>query len=900
VSTDRVIKAPYLTQWLGKPYYMAMPVVTTAAAGLVFVAAGHTAHHDREVPTMYTLTARNGYNGEVLWTRKLPEGYMVHRSAFVAEEDSFYLMMGGEFLRLNPETGEELERIAIPGVGGHWVWMTKVGDVLYALSAGERVPVETTLVRSRGDHWGWGSISAGYRLNERVPWGHGETLAAYDIAEKKVLWKHVEPKPIDSRGVGILGDRMFFYTPESRLACVDVSSGKVLWQNTDTEKLSLLEVAGVGLSSTPGFKSECMMLCTPDALVMQAQTRANVLAFSPDDGRFLWSATKSRNNPNTLYVNGTLVISGIGQPNRTREVDAGTGELLRDLAFSKVSCTRMTACPDALFCRGEGLGRYDLAEGRYYTDKSARPGCHDGAIPANGLLYVGPWLCDCNLALVGTMTLGPAGDFEVGQAADQKERLQLGEGNISKVAPCEVGEGDWPTYRGNNDRSGGSPVAVAAKYEAAWAYKTDTGANLSSPTTAGELAFFGAEDGIVRCLDMGTGEEQWQFVTAGPVRLPPSIWESRAYVGSADGYVYCLEAATGRMLWRFRAAPVERRIMVYGSLSSTWPVNSGVTWPVNSGVLVADGVAYAAAGIIDRDGTHVYALDAKTGKLIWQNNESGHVNEQTRQGVSALGGLVIAKGKLWLAGGNMLPPAGFDLQTGEYQADTEVPKWGKPPEPRGCEISVFDGRYLIHGGRLLYSGEGNIVSSAQFSVRELLDDGSFGAVDVIPLDRSGIPPAWDGEVFACLSQRYNQLLCWERAEVEGHLQAANDELGRIQEENSDPKVDYRQRRDAIRQGTMSFERELRKTGRWGTKQHDTVGLVVTRNAIVCLAELKQPEADSIWWLAAYDKATGKPVFAQKLPDAPRLNGLAVGREGRILVALRGGGLVCYGAAAVSG
>ena len=46
--------------------------------------------------------------------------------------------------------------------------------------------------------------------------------------------------------------------------------------------------------------------------------------------------------------------------------------------------------------------------------------------------------------------------------------------------------------------------------------------------------------------------------------------------------------------WRFRAAPVDRRIMLFGNLGSTWPVNTGV--------LIQDGVAYFAAGIIDQDG----------------------------------------------------------------------------------------------------------------------------------------------------------------------------------------------------------------------------------------------------------------------------------------------------------
>ena len=109
-------------------------------------------------------------------------------------------------------------------------------------------------------------------------------------------------------------------------------------------------------------------------------------------------------------------------------------------------------------------------------------------------------------------------------------------------------------------------------------------------------------DGKLRAVDAKTGRLRWQFATAGPIKAAASVSEGRVYVGSGDGCVYTLEAATGRLLWRFRAAPVERYIMVYGNLSSTWPVNTGV--------LIDDGVAYFAAGIIDQDGTYVYALDA--------------------------------------------------------------------------------------------------------------------------------------------------------------------------------------------------------------------------------------------------------------------------------------------------
>ncbi|MHC4355463.1 MAG: class I SAM-dependent methyltransferase, partial [Planctomycetota bacterium] len=123
VSTDQVIKAPYMTQFLAEPYYICMPAITTAAGGRTFLATGHIAHHVREWDMVNKLIARNGYNGTVLWQRDLPDGYLAHRSAFVATKDIFYMLDGDGCLMLDAQTGTEKGRIQIPGLEDDWKWM---------------------------------------------------------------------------------------------------------------------------------------------------------------------------------------------------------------------------------------------------------------------------------------------------------------------------------------------------------------------------------------------------------------------------------------------------------------------------------------------------------------------------------------------------------------------------------------------------------------------------------------------------------------------------------------------------------------------------------------------------------------------------------------------------------
>jgi outer membrane protein assembly factor BamB len=163
-------------------------------------------------------------------------------------------------------------------------------------------------------------------------------------------------------------------------------------------------------------------------------------------------------------------------------------------------------------------------------------------------------------------------------------------------------------------------------------------------------------------------------------------------VGSADGWVYAFDVGTGKRLWRFRAAPIERRIPLYGKLISTWPVASGV--------LVHEGTAYFAAGLNDFDGTHVFALEAATGRIRWQNNTTGHLDAESRRGITCQGEMLLHEGKLYLAGGNTVSPAVFDAATGRC---LNPPPTGMGSHaPRGREL-VLVGNQVRATGQPFYS-----------------------------------------------------------------------------------------------------------------------------------------------------------------------------------------------------
>src|SRR5262245_28160404 len=256
-------------------------------------------------------------------------------------------------------------------------------------------------------------------------------------------------------------------------------------------------------------------------------------------------------------------------------------------------------------------------------------------------------MCRCDMTQLGVISLGHGGSFEYTAEAKEAERLETAE-NATQAAPFSMTDDDWPTYRKDNRRGSFSIRETPTTADKQWEYKPPHSVIPTAPVAAGRMVFVGGSDGIVRSLESASGRLRWSAYTgAGSMKYPPAIWNGRVYVGGGDGWVYALEAMTGRQLWRFRAAPAERTIPLYGTLTSTWPIGSGV--------LVDQGVVYAASGISNFDGTHVYALEAASGRIRWQNHTSGSGGSELPEGgVSVQGHLLLHEGAIYLHGGNQL------------------------------------------------------------------------------------------------------------------------------------------------------------------------------------------------------------------------------------------------------
>ncbi len=170
-------------------------------------------------------------------------------------------------------------------------------------------------------------------------------------------------------------------------------------------------------------------------------------------------------------------------------------------------------------------------------------------------------------------------------------------------------------------------------------------------TAAAGLLYFGSSvDDAVHCLDAATGQRKWVFFTGAAVRLPPTIYRGKAYFGSDDGYLRCVDAVDGSLLWKLRGGPSDTLLPCDGKLISPWPCRTGV--------LVAGDVAYAAFSLVPWKDSFLYAIHPADGRVVYRKSSAGN----TFQGALAAGNgqLVVSQGKA--------PPIALALQSGDRAA----------------------------------------------------------------------------------------------------------------------------------------------------------------------------------------------------------------------------------------
>ena len=178
---------------------------------------------------------------------------------------------------------------------------------------------------------------------------------------------------------------------------------------------------------------------------------------------------------------------------------------------------------------------------------------------------------------------------------------------------------DWPVF-GGPTRDGVAPDTGLNMDWTAHPPKTLWTATLSdnghaAPTIADGKVYIvdhaGSQDNV-RAIDLATGTDVWTFSYPDAAKFrngfthgAPAIADGRVYTFSKLGKVHCLDAKTGKLIWT-RDGVAE--------FAGRRP-----EWDFAASPVVADGKLFLIPGGI---GAAVVALDAATGKTLWQEGNS--------------------------------------------------------------------------------------------------------------------------------------------------------------------------------------------------------------------------------------------------------------------------------------
>jgi outer membrane protein assembly factor BamB len=609
VSHDAQVGPPRHIRWKGLPKFsraheqLASLSACVTAGGRMYYIVDETPRADIRLQSSWFLVARDAFNGVILWKKPLDtwaDQLRRFRSGpphlpfrLVADEKRVFVTLGlsAPVTIVDAATGEDLQTI---GQTEYTKQIVHEGESLALLcDADMNREHEIDAARRRGAY-----IARQCQIR-RV-----------DLATGDLAWE-VNVDELVFPCIALDDGRLFYQTP-TKLGCLDYTNGHPLW----TTDFAMALPISAGKAKSGELQWEAPTLVVNNDLVMVSDFN-DVRAFAVADGKPVWSGDSSKgyNAPADLLVIDDLIWTK-GKGSARTGLDLKTGDAAQSFTPAKPymhpRCYRNKATDRYLMLGEMGVQFVDVKTGEVWNNDWIRGTCQYGVMPANGLLYVTPDSCACNMKtkLAGLYALASERPDETRPIPDD-QRLQKGPAYGDTASATAVGSADWPTYRHDARRSGITSNRVPAELANIW--QADIGGKLTSPVIAGGKVFVASvEEHSVHAIDSSNGQVAWSFVTGGRIDSPPTIYQGLVLFGSADGSVYAVRASDGELAWKFTAAVEDRRCFSNGQLESVWPVHGSV--------LVVGDVLTVAAGrssYLD-DGIRIYQLNPTTGALLKQ------------------------------------------------------------------------------------------------------------------------------------------------------------------------------------------------------------------------------------------------------------------------------------------
>ena len=626
VSEDLLAGHPRGLRWTGGPFWArshehtASMNALVSAAGRIFYVMDEGPTESIQLPPENFLTARDAFNGVVLWKRPLRNwfnalyplksgpGWLPRRLVAVGERVYVAPGVGQDILCLDAATGKVLRTYA--GTANTFELIVSDGVIFAA------VDPEGKAVDYRQEHANcWRERD---RANRRWGWNRNtgiRVVKAIQAEDGKLLWQHrgpVTPMTLTADG------RMACLYDGSAVIALDRGTGKELWQ------ADVVDMKHVGT----GYAGPRLVLCG-DRVVFSPM--GSIFAISAQTGKVLWSVKgKPRSGHYSLedfYVLGDRIwVLQRSNKGAFATYSLTDGKRLQDYSnpiksfYIHQRCYPGRATIKCLLPPVMGIMVYEMGSDKWFSNHWIRGGCTYGVMPANGMVYATPNACACyyQSKLNGFNAVAPEPQPATPPPADKRlfKGPAYGKCDESRAQAASA----WPVFRHDNARSGYVKTEVPAKVSRAWQRRIGT--KISQPVVAGGKLFVSAVDEhTVYALDAESGEEIWHFVAGGRVDSPPTMHGGMAVFGCADGCIYALRAKDGKLAWRFQAAPNDRRLISYGQAESVWPLSGSVLIRRAASPTSGQAWLYCVAGrsmFLD-GGLRMVILNARTGELVSEN-----------------------------------------------------------------------------------------------------------------------------------------------------------------------------------------------------------------------------------------------------------------------------------------
>ncbi len=618
VSNDLVAGKPNGLRWTGGPLWArshehtASMNAMVSADGRIFYVMDEGRIASIQLPAENYLTARDAFNGVVLWKMPLKSwfnhlyplksgpGWLPRR--LVAIEDKVYLSPGtGEnLLCLDAATGDVLQEYNDTATTFELVVSN---GVVFAAVDPDDQPVDYN--QQNANCW-----KERDRASQLFAWKRGagtRIVKALDSISGDLLWEH--ELPVVPMTLAVDEEKVCLYDGNA-VRAFDRKTGEDLWSTDVSEMKQVLT----------GYAGPRLIMCE-NHIVFAPQKQIFVL--NPKTGDIIWSA---ENKPisghyslEDVYVIGNrLWVMGRDNRGKFTTYNLLDGEILKehtnpiDSFYIHQRCYPGKATKKYLLPPIMGNTVYDMQADTWSIAHWVRGGCVYGAMPANGMVYASPHACACyyQSKLNGFNAVAP--NAQSAKAPSAEKRLVKGPAYGADMKQTNYSDSQWPVFRHDNTRSGYVKTSIDADIAPGWNQNFST--KLSQPIAADGKVFVSAVDEhTVYALDATSGDEIWHFIAGSRVDSPPTLYNGLALFGCADGWVYALRASDGKLVWKFQAAPSDRQLVSYDQVESVWPISGSV--------LIEEGKLYCVAGrsmFLD-GGLRMLILDPETGKLIAEN-----------------------------------------------------------------------------------------------------------------------------------------------------------------------------------------------------------------------------------------------------------------------------------------